>query len=257
MIEYIKQYARLVLDATGEESGVSRTNRSPQRSTVVSDAMSGIREIVRELNRLDPRDFEPAGQAEIVRVRGNLAHVSGLSSYTKPLIQDALTPLLSALDAYRGQGSGGVTREFAYIADATLREIVQRDYAELSVKLFPSGAWKSSVIMAGSILEAILFDRLADARWNANATSSAAAKDKQGKPIPIDKWRLETLIDIAVEIQMLSADSAETIHRVLRDYRNFVHPKKEVRAAHSCTEAEAMLSLGALNSVCNYIEKHP
>ena len=73
----------------------------------------------------------------------------------------------------------------------------------------------------------------------------------------MDDWRLENLIDIAVNINMLPRDPADTIHRVLRDYRNFVHPKKEIRAAHACTEAEAMLSIGALDSVCNYLEAHP
>ncbi len=257
MVEYIKQYAQLVLDSADEGSGLSRTMHSPPRSTVIIDAMSGVREIARELNRLDPRDFEPASQAEFLRIRGNLAHVSGLSSYTKPSLQDAVRPLLAVLNAYRGQGSGGVTRQFSYIADKTLRDIVERDYAELAVKLFPSGAWKSTVIMAGSVLEAILFDRLADRKWNTQATASTAAKDNKGKPIPMDNWRLEKLIDIAVEINLLPKDPANTIHQVLRDYRNFVHPKKEIRAAHACTEAEAMLSLGALDSVCNYLEKNP
>jgi hypothetical protein len=39
----------------------------------------------------------------------------------------------------------------------------------------------------------------------------------------------------------------------LRDYRNFVHPKKELRAQHPCTEAEALMSVGALEGVCNIL----
>ena len=39
------------------------------------------------------------------------------------------------------------------------------------------------------------------------------------------------LIDVAVDIGRLPADAADTIHQVLRDYRNFVQPKKEIRAA--------------------------
>jgi hypothetical protein len=41
-----------------------------------------------------------------------------------------------------------------------LREIIQRDYKELVLVLYPGGAWKSTVIMARSVLEAILFDKL-------------------------------------------------------------------------------------------------
>jgi hypothetical protein len=53
-----------------------------------------------------------------------------------------------------------VTRQFPYLTDAELRAIVERDYVELNVRLFPARAWKSTVIMAGSILESILIDVL-------------------------------------------------------------------------------------------------
>jgi hypothetical protein len=257
MIQYIKQYAKLVIDSADERSGISQTMRSPPRSEVVIDAMTGIRELAKELDRLDPRDFEPSAQLEFVRVRGNIIHICRLSNYTKPKIQEVISPLLPVIDQFRGPGSAGVTRQFGYITDAPLRGIIERDYAELAIKLFPSGAWKSAVIIAGSILEAVLFDRLADVKWATQAKASSAAKDSKGNAIKPDDWKLCHLIDIAVEIKLLPKDPADTIHRVLRDYRNFVHPKKEVRASHACTEAEAMLSFGALNSVCNYIEKHP
>jgi hypothetical protein len=47
---------------------------------------------------------------------------------------------------------------------------------------------------------------------------------------------------------------AASIDQVLRDYRNFVHPRKELKAAHHCTEAEATLAKGALDVVCNHLE---
>ena len=36
-------------------------------------------------------------------------------------------------------------------------------------------------------------------------------------------------------------------------HRNFVHPKKEIRAQHQCAEAEAMMAMGALEGVCNIL----
>jgi len=38
----------------------------------------------------------------------------------------------------------------------------------------------------------------------------------------------------------------------LRDYRNFIHPKKEIRTGYPCTEAEAFMAKGALDAVCNH-----
>jgi hypothetical protein len=213
----------------------------------------------RKLERLDPRDFEPEAQADFMMLLADMSMATQVFSTDYSHTAEYLRQWLPILDRYRGADSGGVSRRFPYLSDPDLQSIVERDYIELRLKLFPSGAWKSSVIMAGSMLEAILFDRLADPKWNPRAVASAAAHTKGTTPksIPIKDWRLENLIDIAVEIKLLPSGTADTIHQVLRDYPNFVHPKKEIRAAHSCTEAEAMLSLGALDSVCNYIEKHP
>jgi hypothetical protein len=210
-----------------------------------------------EIERFDPRDFEPSVRTELLQVKAEILDKGVQPGRNREVNNKLLEQLLRILDGYLGEGSHGISRSFAYIADPELRFIIERDYAELTLKLFPSNAWKSTVIMAGSILEAILFDRLADAKWNARAVASPKALDRAGRPIPMADWRLENLIDIAVDITMLPKDPANTIHQVLRDYRNFVHPKKEVRAAHACTDAEAMLAVGALNSVCNYIEKNP
>ncbi len=52
----------------------------------------------------------------------------------------------------------------------------------------------------------------------------------------------------------MSFQRTEPIDQVLRDYRNFVHPKKELKAQHSCDEAEAFMSVGALEGVCNILK---
>lgn len=89
----------------------------------------------------------------------------------------------------------------------------------------------------------------------ANAAGAAPKFKGKVKPIENGDWRLADLIDVASELQILPAERAKTIDQVLRDYRNFVHPKKEIRAQHPCTEAEALLAKGALEGVCNHFEK--
>jgi hypothetical protein len=251
MVEYIKQYIDIL-----------QSSASSGQKTEIISVSSGAKELSLELHRLDPRDFEPTAQAEFLRVRANLAHLVGVPTYpggvSDNIFQQHFAQAKTVLDSYRGAGSGGVSRQFAFLSSNDLRPIVERDYAELRIKLFPSGAWKSVVIIAGSILEAILFDRLSEPRWNAKAlVSPSVPKTKGGSPIPMDDWKLVNLIQVAANIGLLPKDPADTIHHVLRDFRNFVHPKVEIRAAHACTEAEAMLALGALDSVCNYLEKNP
>jgi hypothetical protein len=256
MVEYIKQYVNLVIESNQFPDNLRPMHNPPKGASLLSPVV-GCREVAKELARLDPRDFEPDVQSDFVKIRGNINYIAGREDLIRGHLTEQLTDLLLVLNGYRGQGSGGVQRQFPYVADVDLRNIIERDYSELTLKLFPDGAWKSAVIMAGSILEAILLDRLSDPKWSAQAIASPAARDKKGNAIAPDKWTLEYLINIALEIKLLPQDPANTIHQVLRDYRNFVHPKKEIRSAHPCTEAEAMLSVGALDSVCNYLEAHP
>jgi hypothetical protein len=243
MIEYLKQFVGKALEREG--------------SAFVMSPKVSLMELTRELDTLDARDFEPAAQCEFLVFRANIRRISQGTARSIDAIEEWPPRLLPLLDAYRGPGSFGVSRSFAYLHDAGLRGIVERDYAELSAKLFPSGAWKSTVILAGSILEATLFDRLTHPAWIAKTNASAKVPKHKGVPVPIDEWKLSHLIDVAVHIGRLPKDPADTIHQVLRDYRNFVHPKKEIRAAHACTEAEGMLAKGALDSVCNYLEANP
>jgi len=65
---------------------------------------------------------------------------------------------------------------------------------------------------------------------------------------------LHNLIEVAVDLSILPEARSNTVDQVLRDYRNFVHPKKEVRAEHPCSEAEALMSKGALDGICNHLK---
>jgi hypothetical protein len=150
------------------------------------------------------------------------------------------------------------------MANVDLRKIVERDFRELTLVLFPSGAWKSSVVLAGSILEAVLYDRLSrDSAWIVKTMAAAKAPKKRGgvvKDIAAntdeDEWKLKSLIEVASELAVIPKVREETVDRVLREYRNLVHPHKEYREQQACTEAEAMMALGALMGVCDYLERN-
>lgn len=223
---------------------------------------------VEELDRLDPRDLLPVARFGFVISR--IALRSAAQRYSKYHSQgtgrnifsyDAQRRLVErcreiteSLASYTGEGSRAETRTFPFLADLQLRDIVERDYKELSLRILPSGAWKSAVVLSGSILEAILTDvLLSDPATAKRAKDARAAQAKQqGKRLQRE-WTLEQLIEVAEALSILSSDRARTVDQVLRDYRNFVHPRREVRAGHSCDEAEALLAKGGLDSVCNHL----
>ncbi len=216
-----------------------------------------VKEFSREIDRLDPRDFVPSVQSEFVMLR---AQLKAWASHTvKPFAREKnpFRRLPAVLQLYGGEKSHIKSRTFEYVADQELRKIVERDYREISLTVFPAGAWKSTVILAGSILEALLHDALTrDSATLARATAASSAPKFKGKVKSLEngEWRLSELIDVAAELQLLPRERANTIDQVVRDYRNFVHPKKEIRAQHACTEAEALLAKGALEGVCNHFD---
>src|SRR4030095_4431863 len=221
--------------------------------------MGGISE---EIDRLDPRDFLAAHRSLFVQAKHKLrAWISRglgqIASNSGPYIAKDIACLREALDGYAGEGSRSTVRDFAFIADADLREIVERDYKELCLCVLPSGAWKSTVVLAGSILEAILTDLLASdpaTKALADAAANAPRVRVTGavRSLADGEWTLHDLIEVADELDLLPQGRVKAIDQVLRDYRNYVHPKKEVRSGYPCTEAEALMAKGALDAVCNH-----
>ena len=248
MIQYLIE---LIDKIEPEQPGVG-WNRAYRTQAALIEGFS------KELGRLDPRDFAPAAQSEFVGLKAQVTAWAGHA--VKPYGRDKnpFPRLKKVLQFYGGLNSHIKSRSFSYVSGEELRKIVERDYRELSLVVFSAGAWKSTVILAGSILEALLFDALTCSppiTVRANAARNAPRFNKKVKPIESGDWRLADLIDVASELEILPTERAKTIDQVLRDYRNFVHPKKELRAQHACSEAEALLAKGALEGVCNHFEK--
>jgi hypothetical protein len=164
------------------------------------------------------------------------------------------------LRQYGQEGARGATRSFGFIQDARLREIVTRDYQEVSLNAFPGGAWKSTIVMAGSILEAILIDHLdrTGVREGARAFIKSQLKPGPGKKAPkvpssVRMWGLELLIKAAGHLKLLPQDNA-IYDCVLRDLRNLIHPAKE-GGDRRCDESRAGQVKYTLDVVCEHFQQ--
>lgn len=103
---------------------------------------------------------------------------------------------------------------------------------------------------------ATLLDLLVkDAGRLATAKVCAAAPRKIGALKAEDEWTLDDMIRISTAIGLIPKDRADTFDQVLRDYRNFVHPAREQRAAHPCGEGEALMAYGSLVAVCDHFDR--
>jgi hypothetical protein len=85
------------------------------------------------------------------------------------------------------------------------------------------GAYLSSVVMMGSILEATLLSIVSKYPEVANRSPSSPKDPKTGKPKQFGDWGLSSLIDVAHECGWLQGDVKRYSH-ALRESRNLVHP---------------------------------
>lgn len=252
---------QLLLDGPRIIAQAKRENpASPGRGD--KDSTLHLIVLIEELKSLDARDFDPQFRFPFVRGRKWLEQrlplqPNAVATITQDLLQQ-VEKLRECLNSYAGKGSHINPRNFDFVTDTKIKDIIVRDYRELTLSLLPAGAWKSSVVLAGSILEALLHFALGEASVLTRTNASSKAPCNQGrnpKPqFPSDQWTLHELIEVALDIGLLPPEHSKSIDQALRDYRNFIHPRKEIRSAHECKEGQALLAKGGLDVVCDHLE---
>jgi hypothetical protein len=136
-----------------------------------------------------------------------------------------------------------------------LRIVIEHRWEEAQ-KCLAAQCYTSSVIMMGSILEALLLLRMQLDPVTANS-SPKVPRDKTGKPLLIKDWKLSALIDVAVDLGWLKTDRGKFSH-ALRESRNIVHPLVEIKIKTNFDEATCKTSLEVLKaSVDDLIKSIP
>lgn len=130
-------------------------------------------------------------------------------------------------------------REFEFISNSDLKDIIERDYEEIQ-RAFISHCWKSVIILCGGAIEAIITGLLLR-----NETAATSAKSVP-KSSDITRWSLSELIDVAVELKLVS-DGVQKLSHPLREYRNLVHPGNEIRNKLHFGEEEARIAIEILH----------
>lgn len=129
---------------------------------------------------------------------------------------------------------------FDFISDVTFRNILERDFDELS-RCVECKASKSVLILSGSIIEAILTDYF--------IRFPLEHLDKT----QILEMGLYSLIELAKE-QGLISQSAKELSTVIKNYRNLIHPGREIRKRESFDFDTALVSKSLLNIILKEIK---
>jgi hypothetical protein len=114
------------------------------------------------------------------------------------------------------------------VADPKMQDILLRRWNECVICLHAPAPMAATVMMGG-LLEGLLLARInKEPNQKPVFTAASAPKDKKtGNPLPLKDWALKNYIDVGHELGWIS-ESAKDVGVVLRDYRNYIHPQKEL-----------------------------
>lgn len=115
-------------------------------------------------------------------------------------------------------------RKLFLIHDNEMRDILQRDLRECAIAVV-AGQDKTATIMCGSIIEALLMLKIKE-QGISKYDVSAVSKGKTSHPV--SEMSLNELLYIA-DIENILDKNGYHLGHYIRDYRNVVHPAKEIR----------------------------
>lgn len=136
---------------------------------------------------------------------------------------------------------------FDFIADQKFKNLLIRDFGELQ-ECVKNNSSKSVLILSGSIIEAVLIEY-----FTHNLPVGKTATQ-------VMKMTLADLIDEAREVNLISSKTKE-LSTVVKNFRNLIHPGREIRLNEEFDEETATVSYHLVKIILkelkqNYIAKY-
>lgn len=83
-------------------------------------------------------------------------------------------------------------------------------------------------------------------------TARSAPRTTQGNTKPLDEWSLESLIDVAAELDWISKEQ-QKLGKIVRQYRNYVHPREAVKDQSELSIRNAKPLWGVASGIVQHI----
>lgn len=132
--------------------------------------------------------------------------------------------------------------DFPYlISDARMQAILSNRWKECRLCISVNAPLAATVMMGG-LLEALLLARINNEsdKEKVFKAKTVPIDSRTGKAIQLKDWTLRNYIDVAHELGWIS-QSVKDVGEVLRDYRNYVHPYKQLSHNVELSQGDATL----------------
>jgi len=180
-------------------------------------------------------------------------------AYSRTLLTISGLPRLSPVTLIRRALAGcpdefpsSTTTKLAFLGDPGLADSLRLDLSTIDSAL-SNGEWKAATVLSGSVIEALLLWAL---EQRPPGDVQLATKKLVGgtfnrpPPASLDDWVLFQYIEVAVELKIITADTAVAA-RLAKDFRNLIHPGRAKRFGQECNRGTALSAVAALEHVVN------
>lgn len=126
------------------------------------------------------------------------------------------------------------------ITDPKMQVILRKRWLE-TMACIAGQADLAAAVMMGGLLEGLLLARVNQMTDKGPAfKAKASPKDKHGKTLKLNEWTLNNYIEVAHELGWITP-TAKDVGVVVRDYRNFIHPAKELSLGITLTKEDTIM----------------
>lgn len=156
-------------------------------------------------------------------------------------LRTAAVALQTALISSTPSKSADPAPSFAAVPDALMQKVLARRWDEC-VACLGAGAPLAATVMMGGLLESLFLARINREKKKAPIfTARAAPKDsKTGTALSLKDWGLGDYIAVAHELGWIT-QSGRDVSGVLQNYRNYIHPQKELASQAALTTDDAQM----------------
>lgn len=138
-----------------------------------------------------------------------------------------------------------------FMNDESLKLQLIQDWNEIQ-RLVEIQAWKSCLILCGGILEGLLVDVLS--RHKEKALEIYSSKKKKVNS-DLTRWNLSELVDVSIDLGIISK-SAFHLSQAVREFRNLIHPGKQIRENIIVSKEEALIAINSVKICLREISDH-
>lgn len=235
--QFISRGEELLKNAEFDENGGLIQDLQNIETEWISDIKSSMTEHLGKNDELY-KDFDSVGVGVVYPLRRDYKEkhieqfksemgkrLAYLSSFRKNLAKKNQTKTTSQNITPKED----IEKALSFVKNDRLRQILVRDLFDAQ----QATSHKSIVVLCGGVVEAVLIYKLSQGSRKAKATAEFTKKYPNARtPNDINSWSFEQVIFVSKQVKMID-EGLRSAFDSIRNFRNFVHPYREVTSPSS------------------------